>query len=227
MPVEDEETKQRWQTLVAAIEPELKRGLRDFKRKYSSPAGPHSRAAGDQATQLEHQRIYRKQQHSLWKEAVRQRDKAARIRLVRTQIEDWGGIRKNREALIEQYALQPASKLISRGSSGISSWSKALAIRDPRQFAVYDARVALTLNALQVILVGRVDFLFPVPPTQNRTIEAARRRLRNHIGDAVRLRGADVYERYLELLKRAKGGHSLHAAELYLFHVAPDLAGRL
>lgn len=224
----DHETEARWRAFMAIVQGEMRRGLRGFKKRYSSPAGPHSYAARPGATDLEDQIAYRKQQNSLWKSAVRLRDADARIRLVKAQIEDWGGIRKNRKALIEQYALQSAPKLIQRGRFGISSWSKALAIRDPRQYAVYDARVAMSLNAMQASLMGSIQFLFPVPDTQNRTIKKAQRLLRNYIGPETRqLRGRELYSLYVDALKGTKGGHSLHAAELYLFHVGPDWATRL
>jgi len=63
----------------------------------------------------------------------------------------WGGIKRNTEENIRSYALDTPASLIARGSKGIASWSKALCIRCPNEYAIYDARVALSLNCLQII----------------------------------------------------------------------------
>jgi len=66
-------------------------------------------------------------------------------------ISKWGGIKKNTDEKIRSYALDTPASLIAKGSQGIASWSKALCIRCPNDYAIYDARVALSLNCLQII----------------------------------------------------------------------------
>jgi hypothetical protein len=64
----------------------------------------------------------------------------------------WGGIKRNSDEKIRSYALDTPASLIAKGFQGIASWSKALCIRCRNEFSIYDARVALSLNCLQIVM---------------------------------------------------------------------------
>ena len=52
--------------------------------------------------------------------------------------------------------------------SGISSFSKILAIKGPDKYAIYDARVAVSLNAIQIIYQISSGVAFPYVLGRNR-----------------------------------------------------------
>jgi hypothetical protein len=90
--------------------------------------------------------------------------------LVDYYISMWGGIHTNSHSKIDNYTNYSSDKLISLGVKGIASWSKALCIRDPNKFAIYDARVASALNFLQINYDIKRKYLFPILPSRNNTI---------------------------------------------------------
>src|SRR3990167_7078567 len=95
-----------------------------------------------------YQNVSLKQQlNERWENA----DNQKKVALVDYYIAVWGGIRTNKPEKIRSYALQAPDQLIALGKTGIASLSKALCIRDPNDYAIYDARVSVTLNALQAI----------------------------------------------------------------------------
>ena len=155
-----------------------------------------------------------------------------RLELTNFYIANWGGIRRNSPENKLRYATASHDDLIARGTQGIASWSKALALRAPDTFAIYDARVALSLNALQCIDKTRHRFLFPITPSRNRTIKSAQARLlqkdwNGHV--------EDFYGRYLGLLRSVAtrlGGTGrqpirICEVEMCLFALAEDLARRI
>ena len=73
-------------------------------------------------------------------------DNQTKKEITRYYIADWGGIRSNRDETIQSYSRDTPESLIAKGAQGIASWSKALCIRNPACFAIYDARVAISLN---------------------------------------------------------------------------------
>lgn len=106
----------------------------------------------------------KKRMSRLWKDA---KSLEERERLTRFIIRDWGGIRTNSEARISAYAREASKEVPDIEFSGIASFSKVLAIREPEVYAIYDARVAVALNAVHII--GRPDQgeLFPYLPGRN------------------------------------------------------------
>ena len=152
------EADERWTEFLEAVRAEMRTRFKSLNRQYTARKGPHSGEAGAGATALEDQLAYRRKRHDLWKDAVREGKPETRVNLVTEQISGWGGIHGNGDKLLRSYALLSAPKLICLGAKGISSWSKGLALRNPRQFAVYDARVAMTLNAIQAIELGTIHW---------------------------------------------------------------------
>jgi len=148
-------------------------------------------------------------------------------------IKGWGRVRGNRHGTLQAYHGASADENIARGKSGIASWSKALCVRNPLEYAIFDARVAASLNALQIIHRARIGVpaRFPVLASQNRRVVQANRQLRSHF----RAHGwpperADFYRGYLSLCRQAAarlGGPGeplpIYAVEMVLFAHTEEL----
>jgi hypothetical protein len=150
--------------------------------------------------------------------------------ITRYYIADWGGIRSNREEIIQSYSFDTPESLIARGTQGIPSWSKALCIRDPDRYAIYDARVAVSLNCLQITHAVDRPIAFPVLFGQNKLINRGSTKVREY---ATRygwptLDNKGFYEEYNNLLSiAAKPLHvKLYTLEMLLFAKAPELLQR-
>jgi hypothetical protein len=99
-----------------------------------------------------------------------------KIRLATWIVRDWGGIYRNSEMTILGYVNQADAERPATPFSGIASYSKILGVKDPERYAVFDARVAASLNAIQLMLfrdgiLRSPDLLaFAVPPGRNEIV---------------------------------------------------------
>ena len=71
---------------------------------------------------------------------------------------------------MEEYSKLSASQLIKNGKKGIASWSKAIVVHDPNEYAIFDARVAISLNCIQKLYGLNDAVLFPVLPSRNKIV---------------------------------------------------------
>ena len=171
--------------------------------------------------------------HDLFKRA----DCDSKQRLVRCYVQVWGGINGNSEETNRRYACHSPDELISRGAAGIASWSKALVLHDPSTYAIYDSRVAVSLNYIVARKGdrGRDERRgFPVPPSKNMHISNARKvckTLSQRFGVACH----DKSSFYLEycrciaksaniLSKRLDQRICMHRVEMMLFALAEQSA---
>jgi hypothetical protein len=101
-----------------------------------------------------------------------------KIKLATWVVKDWGGIKGNKSSTIEKYV-----KLVDQSDpetpiKGVASYSKILAIKNPIKYAIYDARVAASLNAIQIICdVNSSDsqkLFFPYLPGRNTKIQGTK-----------------------------------------------------
>lgn len=152
---------------------------------------------------------------------------ATKISVSRYYIYDWGGVRRNSDEKIAQYSLAPPDVLINKGSDGIASWSKALCIRSPDTYAIYDARVAFSLNAIQIVAGVAEPLLYPLLNGQNKLINRGSSRIKVYANERnwIVAKHNDFYQRYNEVLKASANelnvGH--YTIEMLLFSVAPAL----
>lgn len=91
--------------------------------------------------------------------------------LLKYYISTWGGIHGNSEETMNRYTRSTNKELIALGSNGIASWSKALCIENPSNFAIFDARVSAALNALQIMKRTEASKLYPVLTSRNNVIK--------------------------------------------------------
>lgn len=73
-----------------------------------------------------------------------------RLQLAKLIVNDWGGIRGNRPETLERYVINISKQTLTTQLQGVASYSKILSIAQPDKFAIYDARVAGCLNAVQI-----------------------------------------------------------------------------
>ncbi|MGD0662048.1 MAG: hypothetical protein ABSD38_28660 [Syntrophorhabdales bacterium] len=141
--------------------------------------------------------------------------------ITRYYIVNWGGIRRNTEEKIRLYALDAPASLIARGSRGIASWSKALCIRCPSEYAIYDARVALSLNCLQITGPVSPPVGFPLLLGQNKLINLGSRMVLRHasVHSWAVARENRFYQQYNSILSSAAQflDVKLYTLEMLLF----------
>jgi len=143
-------------------------------------------------------------------------------------VRDWGGIRRNSEMTVLGYVNQADAERPATPFRGISSYSKILAIKDPKKYAIFDARVAASLNAIQLLAIRKAEsrapqpIFFAAPESQNKTIRkfcsaASSKALKNK--GFVPLAYDEIYGRYIELLKQMHRtvGRSILEIEMFLF----------
>lgn len=145
--------------------------------------------------------------HALWTAA----DKSEQLGLAGIIVRDWGGVRSNSDATLANYVdviqePEPVTPI-----RGVASYSKIFSIAFPERYAIYDARVAACLNAVQLNAGLEKGIAFNYVPGRN-----------NVVGNLVTKRGFtqldhfsvrslcrigwkrikrdETYQRYLELL---------------------------
>ena len=106
-----------------------------------------------------------------------------REKLVDYYVKTFGGINIGDDAR-RRYAREHAATLAGEGLTNIASRSKALVLHDPSRYAIYDSRVAVSLNYLVIRRVGHdrgrghIGWkdgrkCFPLPPTRAQGTQAA------------------------------------------------------
>lgn len=143
-------------------------------------------------------------------------------------VKEWGRVRTNRPSTLDEYIITPSERLIERGERGIASWSKMLSVRDPSSYAIYDARVAMSLNTISLTQSGESNFFFPQLASRNKKIVAAQSVIKSHI----KLHGLRseryFYRNYLDFLSKSVSQcgnkFSIQTAEMVLFADAEALS---
>ena len=181
--------------------------------------------------------------HARFKHAPRD----ARERLVRYYVTTWGGIKIGTETF-RRYACERTEPLAGSGLDGIASRSKALVLHDPSRYAIYDSRVAATLNYLVIRRVGHGRGYigqrdgrkcFPLPPPRAEWTRSAHRACRT-LSDRFDIHfyptaAPDFYTDYLRCIREAASMLSdsehrricMHWVESMLFGMAERCADGL
>ena len=166
----------------------------------------------------------KKELHKHWiknKEPIKKGD------LIEYYIKDWGGIRGNKPDTMYEYRMKSSQELIAKGKKGIASWSKALVVHNPLKYAIYDARVAVSINSLQIINELKEKTLFPVLSSQNRKIRAANKKLKiiSKKGSWQNYAENEFYKNYLKILSCVSGElkTNISKVEMLLFSKVEEL----
>lgn len=166
------------------------------------------------------------------REFIHQKIKAKSEKSIDLQIwyvKDWGGVRTNRESTFEEYLHTPSEDLIrKKGEKGIASWSKLLSLRDPSTFAIYDARVAMSLNTISLICSSKSNTFFPQLPSRNKKIVAAQAVIKSLAKSKNLNFDSGFYKNYLNTLNQSViecgNKFDIQTAEMVLFANAEDLS---
>lgn len=162
--------------------------------------------------------------NSKWNEET---DPLKKGELIEYYIKTWGGIKGNKAASLEEYKTKTAEELISKGIKGVASWSKALVLHDYTKYAIFDARVSSSLNALQVINDSDNKVLFPILSSQNKRIIIANRQLKKMAKESgwKKADESSFYNEYLNLLSTVSKGlnTNISTVEMLLFAKAEQL----
>ncbi|MCK8495573.1 hypothetical protein M0L20_27150 [Spirosoma sp. RP8] len=167
-------------------------------------------------------------------------DEADKKKLARWIVTDWGGVRSNRPARLEAHWHLIHGDLKKMPVEGIASYSKILTLKDCTQYAIYDARVAACLNAIQLQMKPDEPVFFPYIPSQNQYFRQwpksenfvnvfSKRRLVSN-DDWHELEKHETYTAYLNLLYALKGsfpGTEIYHFEMILFSLAIQLCPQL
>jgi hypothetical protein len=164
----------------------------------------------------------------------------SRAAIVEWVIKDWGGISSNKPERLQEYVARLEAPLPPTPIHGIASFSKALAASSPENYAIYDARVAVALNAIQLKAAVTGGIIFPYLPGRNRVTgfqgkksgfssmpEYSVATLSSPPHTWQKLDSASAYQFYCKLLRGAKErlpGHELYDLEMALFSQAEELA---
>ena len=138
-----------------------------------------------------------------------------RERLVDYYVKTFGRIPIGADAR-RRYARQHAATLADEGLTNIASRSKALVLHDASRYAIYDSRVAVSLNYLVIRRVGHGRGYigqrdgrkcFPLPQPKARAIEAAHRACRT-LSERFDIpfyaaTAPDFYDDYLRVIREA------------------------
>ena len=162
--------------------------------------------------------------HLKWKNEI---DIEKKGEYIAYYIKDWGGIRGNKGDSMKEYQEKNADELIKKGVKGVASWSKALVLHNPYEYAIFDARVSSSLNCLQIIDSVEAKILFPILSSQNKTIISVNKKLKeiskNEKWEA--FEDDTFYEKYLDILKNVSEELStnISTVEMLLFAKAEEL----
>ena len=154
------------------------------------------------------------------------------LKLAKYFVSDWGGVRSNRDKTLNKYISWINEGKYPDTIGGIASYSKLYSFYDPDMYAIYDARVAVSLNMIQFI-ADKPCLFFPYLKGRNRKIEAIR--VHPHLSKKTLLsigfqeiKSCDVYRKYntvlLNLLQGMPKYYNLYHLEMSLFADAEILA---
>jgi len=152
--------------------------------------------------------------------------RAERIAITKYYIYYWGGIHSNAESKIEFYATEEVHKIIELGNKGIASWSKALTARNSKKYAIFDARVSVSLNGLIYNEFGKNGMYFPLLTTRNEKIKKFHKDFRREIGREHYLSSDTFYEFYLDIIHAVakECNTTISEVEMCLFAFAEEVA---
>ncbi|SDA96816.1 hypothetical protein SAMN03159443_05780 [Pseudomonas sp. NFACC15-1] len=152
-----------------------------------------------------------------------------RMALADYAVRVWGGVRGNALATMQGYVQTVSQGRVPDKHKGIASWSKVAAFSNPTEHAIFDARVAFSLNVLQRLHGDEQRWWFPHLAGRNTHLNACWPRLKTQAREQrwIRIATTDVYPTYIELLVNVsrKLDVEIGDVEMLLFSKAEDFAG--
>ena len=169
----------------------------------------------------------KKQLNKCWRET---QDNKVKFELIEYYISTWGGIRTNSEESMMEYSTLSATQLIKLGKKGIASLSKAIVVHDPDEYAIFDARVAISLNCIQMIHKLHEPMLFPILPSRNKKVALGNKLIKKIAKAKSWIKAYDetFYKQYLNILKSVANelDSDISTIEMLLFAKAEELVDK-
>jgi hypothetical protein len=165
---------------------------------------------------------------NIWRDGVK-------LDIANWAISDWGGIRGNRPKTIQSYVDAINDGNHPNGISGVASYSKILSFMDPKKYAIYDARVAISLNAIQMLCGEKSGLIFCYLPGRNTALTRFRNLDATKPKELVKIGWEKIprkdcyltYIRYMLGIKSLYQNVNLYELEMALFADSESLAGKL
>lgn len=153
-------------------------------------------------------------------------DKKLRLEITKYYISDWGHVHTNKTSTLKIYAHEESEAIISLGKRGVASWSKALTARDSKKFAIFDARVSVSLNVIIFQEYGVSGCFFPLLPSRNKRIVSFQKSLKGKINRNGYFSSEIFYKFYLTLIQSVadKCNVTISEIEMCLFAYAEEIA---
>lgn len=164
-----------------------------------------------------------------WQDAAQ--DKEEQFRLAKVVVADWGGVKANKPETLKKYVDELGNETPATPIRGVASYSKIFSIANMERYAIYDARVAVCLNAVQWNASVNQGIAFNYISGRNKvTGDATKKRgfvyqerfkVKSLVANGwKRLKRDDTYQVYLDLLKQCLAylpQYSMHDLEMVLF----------
>jgi len=162
-----------------------------------------------------------------------------RVSLAQWVVKDWGGINRGRPETIENFVRQIERNELRFVFNRVASYSKILPCASIDDYVIYDQRVAVALNAIQVLKGVKDGVAFHMPPGRNKKVgyqgkkegfsaqpQFKPRALVNDRG-WTGIKRDETYNAYLKTIRSVR--HALNEVPIYdiemvLFSNAEDLA---
>ncbi|QLC72368.1 hypothetical protein LPB260_16455 [Pseudomonas sp. LPB0260] len=158
-------------------------------------------------------------------------DAQARYELSKEVVVDWGGVRANKEETLRSYVDELGKESPAMPLKGVASYSKLYSIANMDKYAIYDARVAACLNAVQWNFGTSSGVAFNYVSGRNNIVGHAGKKagfvyqepfkVRSLVGAGWRrVSRDDTYGVYLNVLERCLTvlpGYKLYELEMVLF----------
>lgn len=100
-----------------------------------------------------------------------------KLSLTKVIVSDWGGVKNNKLTTLQTYVNEFERNIPSTPLKGVASYSKIFAIAGIEKYAIYDARVAVCLNAIQWNSNIRKGIAFNYIPGRNNVTGHAGKRI--------------------------------------------------
>lgn len=214
-----------------AVTEYLKTHLCDLERDYNWAVPKSLQFCGSFPSVYYQNRLFKNALNREWAIADTDDEK---LYIAQKVIRDWGGIKGNKDATLQKYARWASRELSQHPKpyTGVASYSKLYAIVNPNEYAIYDARVAVSLNAIQCLYdVGQGGIYFNYLDGRNNTTGHAGKKIgfiyeAPYTKSALQAKGwtrykrDNIYDFYLTFLKRCQKNipeHDLCDLEMLLF----------
>lgn len=142
--------------------------------------------------------------HMQWLKA----NASERLVLAKRVVADWGGVKGNHPETMARYVDEVHEENPKTPLKGVASYSKIFSIVNLDKYAIYDARVAVCLNAIQWNLSSKYLVAFNYISGRN-----------NITGNTVKRSGFAYDQRFKVKSLHANGWHSLKRDDTYQFYL--------